>query len=169
MAFWGITSSEAWSTSSLATVVLGAVSFAIRYLQTPKFQRGFTLIEFADFRLRIITSYLHAVFPSALPFPWPKCRSRFQCLVCIPLVCLPPYTNLFLRNSELTPGCRLSGRWPWAVEDALRKYGPVVRIAPNELAFFTPQAFKGTCGKHEIKVNPPLTFCRYLLSAAQES
>ncbi|KAF1994668.1 benzoate 4-monooxygenase cytochrome P450 [Amniculicola lignicola CBS 123094] len=34
-----------------------------------------------------------------------------------------------------------SGRWPWAVEKALRKYGPVVRIAPNELAFFTPQAF----------------------------
>ncbi|KAI1779231.1 cytochrome P450 [Hypoxylon cercidicola] len=35
----------------------------------------------------------------------------------------------------------LSGRYPWAIEDALRKYGPVVRIAPNELVFFTPQAF----------------------------
>ena len=36
----------------------------------------------------------------------------------------------------------LSGRWPWAVESALRRYGPrAVRIAPNELAFFTPQAF----------------------------
>ncbi|KAH8719535.1 cytochrome P450 [Phaeosphaeriaceae sp. PMI808] len=34
-----------------------------------------------------------------------------------------------------------SGRWPWAVEKTLHKYGSVVRIAPNELAFFTPQAF----------------------------
>ncbi|KAJ4388091.1 hypothetical protein N0V93_008696 [Gnomoniopsis smithogilvyi] len=34
----------------------------------------------------------------------------------------------------------LSGRWPWAIEDVLHKYGDVVRIAPNELVFFTPQA-----------------------------
>ncbi|PVH95469.1 cytochrome P450 [Periconia macrospinosa] len=34
-----------------------------------------------------------------------------------------------------------SGRWPWAIEKTLRKYGPIVRIAPNELAFFTPQSF----------------------------
>jgi hypothetical protein len=35
----------------------------------------------------------------------------------------------------------LSGRYPWAIEDAIRKYGSIVRIAPNELVFFTPQAF----------------------------
>ncbi|CAJ2510910.1 Uu.00g065350.m01.CDS01 [Anthostomella pinea] len=35
----------------------------------------------------------------------------------------------------------LSGRYPWATEDVLRKYGDVVRIAPNELLFLTPQAF----------------------------
>ncbi|KAJ8068182.1 hypothetical protein OCU04_003752 [Sclerotinia nivalis] len=35
----------------------------------------------------------------------------------------------------------LSGRYPWAIEDALLKYGDVVRIAPNELVFLTPQAF----------------------------
>jgi hypothetical protein len=34
-----------------------------------------------------------------------------------------------------------SGRWPWAIERVLHKYGSIVRIAPNELAFFTPQAF----------------------------
>ncbi|KUJ13112.1 cytochrome P450 [Mollisia scopiformis] len=34
----------------------------------------------------------------------------------------------------------LSGRYPWAVERALRKYGDRVRIAPNELVFVTPQA-----------------------------
>ena len=38
---------------------------------------------------------------------------------------------------------RFSGRYPWAVEDALRKYGDVLRIAPNDLVFFTPQAFLG--------------------------
>jgi hypothetical protein len=37
---------------------------------------------------------------------------------------------------------RLSGRYPWAIEDVLGKYGDVVRIAPNELVFFTPQAFQ---------------------------
>ncbi|KAJ4407474.1 hypothetical protein N0V82_009915 [Gnomoniopsis sp. IMI 355080] len=36
---------------------------------------------------------------------------------------------------------RLSGRYPWAVEKCLRKYGGVVRIAPNELVFANPQAF----------------------------
>lgn len=36
---------------------------------------------------------------------------------------------------------RLSGRWPWAMEDVIRQYGDVVRIAPNELVFYTPQAF----------------------------
>jgi cytochrome P450 len=35
----------------------------------------------------------------------------------------------------------LSGRWPWVIEKTLHEYGSVVRIAPNELAFFTPQAF----------------------------
>ncbi|KAF2874416.1 cytochrome P450 [Massariosphaeria phaeospora] len=34
-----------------------------------------------------------------------------------------------------------SGRYPWTIEKVVHQYGPVVRIAPNELAFFTPQAF----------------------------
>ncbi|KAI1372086.1 cytochrome P450 [Hypoxylon crocopeplum] len=42
----------------------------------------------------------------------------------------------------------LAGRWPWAVEDALKKYGDVVRIAPNELAFVTPQALADLYGSH---------------------
>ncbi|KAG8161450.1 hypothetical protein KVR01_008437 [Diaporthe batatas] len=33
-----------------------------------------------------------------------------------------------------------SGRYPWLIEDTLRKYGDVVRIAPNELVFINPQA-----------------------------
>jgi hypothetical protein len=38
---------------------------------------------------------------------------------------------------------RLSGRYPWAIENALTKYGDIVRIAPNELVFITPQASIG--------------------------
>ncbi|KAI0101914.1 isotrichodermin C-15 hydroxylase [Nemania sp. FL0031] len=34
----------------------------------------------------------------------------------------------------------ISGRWPWAVENMLKQYGNIVRVAPNELAFITPQA-----------------------------
>lgn len=36
---------------------------------------------------------------------------------------------------------RFSGRYPWAIETVLKTYGDVVRIAPNELVFYTPQAF----------------------------
>ncbi|KAI2620575.1 cytochrome P450 [Hypoxylon sp. NC1633] len=43
----------------------------------------------------------------------------------------------------------LSGRYPWAVEDALRKYGPIVRVAPNELVFFRPQAFADIYTPHQ--------------------
>ncbi|KAI3325966.1 cytochrome P450 [Xylariaceae sp. AK1471] len=37
----------------------------------------------------------------------------------------------------------ISGRYPWVIEEALRRYGDVIRIAPNELVFLTPQAAKG--------------------------
>ncbi|KAL2048922.1 hypothetical protein ABVK25_010775 [Lepraria finkii] len=36
-----------------------------------------------------------------------------------------------------------SGRYPWAIEAVLNRYGDVVRIAPNELVFMTPQAQNG--------------------------
>ncbi|CAD6445013.1 0d1a82da-c749-4a9f-8809-8d4678e8d6f1 [Sclerotinia trifoliorum] len=42
---------------------------------------------------------------------------------------------------QIGPLDPLSGRYPWPIEDALLKYGDVVRIAPNELVFLTPQAF----------------------------
>ncbi|RYO94321.1 hypothetical protein DL766_000598 [Monosporascus sp. MC13-8B] len=42
----------------------------------------------------------------------------------------------------------LSGRYPWAIQTVLREYGPVVRIAPNELAFFTPKAFTDIYLRH---------------------
>ncbi|KAI1248554.1 hypothetical protein MGN70_009753 [Eutypa lata] len=43
---------------------------------------------------------------------------------------------------------RLSGRWPWVVEDILKKYGDVVRFAPNELVFVTPQALNDLYASH---------------------
>ncbi|KAL9044703.1 MAG: hypothetical protein Q9214_002179 [Letrouitia sp. 1 TL-2023] len=46
-------------------------------------------------------------------------------------------------------GMLITGRYPWAIEDALRKYGDVVRIAPNELVFLTPQAFLDIYSPHQ--------------------
>ncbi|KAJ6020768.1 cytochrome P450 [Penicillium herquei] len=37
---------------------------------------------------------------------------------------------------------RFTGRYPWALEAAFEKYGDVVRVSPNELAFMTPNAAK---------------------------
>ncbi|KAI0203698.1 cytochrome P450 [Astrocystis sublimbata] len=42
----------------------------------------------------------------------------------------------------------IRGRWPWAAYEALKKYGDVVRIAPNELVFSTPQALSDIYGSH---------------------
>ena len=38
---------------------------------------------------------------------------------------------------------RFTGRYPWAVEAAFKKYGDVVRIAPSEIAFFRTEAQRG--------------------------
>ncbi|KAK6865952.1 Cytochrome P450 monooxygenase BOA3 [Apiospora arundinis] len=36
----------------------------------------------------------------------------------------------------------VGGRWPYVIENAHKKYGGVVRIAPNELSFINREAFK---------------------------
>ncbi|KAI1115192.1 cytochrome P450 [Nemania sp. NC0429] len=43
----------------------------------------------------------------------------------------------------------LQGRWPWAIQATLKKYGHIVRIAPNELVFDSPQASKDIYGSHD--------------------
>ncbi|KAI4869205.1 cytochrome P450 [Hypoxylon rubiginosum] len=43
----------------------------------------------------------------------------------------------------------LSGRWPWAVEAAIKQYGDVVRVAPNELAFGDPRAAEDIYSSHD--------------------
>ncbi|KAF9879039.1 hypothetical protein CkaCkLH20_03272 [Colletotrichum karsti] len=40
----------------------------------------------------------------------------------------------------------LSGRYPWTLERQFYIYGDVVRIAPNELAFRSPQAYRDIYG-----------------------
>ncbi|KAH9204297.1 cytochrome P450 [Leptodontidium sp. 2 PMI_412] len=49
-------------------------------------------------------------------------------------------------------GSRLSERYPWAIENALRNYGDVVRIAPNELVFVTPQASIDIYSPHQKRL-----------------
>lgn len=39
---------------------------------------------------------------------------------------------------------RYHGRYPWMIEAVFKQYGDVVRIAPNELAFFTVEAQSGS-------------------------
>ncbi|OBT60470.1 hypothetical protein VE03_10312 [Pseudogymnoascus sp. 23342-1-I1] len=46
----------------------------------------------------------------------------------------------------------LSGKYPWAIENTLRKYGDVVRIAPNELVFITPQASIDIYSPHQKRL-----------------
>ncbi|KAI1341981.1 cytochrome P450 [Xylariaceae sp. FL0016] len=43
----------------------------------------------------------------------------------------------------------LSGQWPWAVEAAVKQYGDVVRIAPNELVFGSPKAAADIYTSHD--------------------
>ncbi|KAK2008690.1 cytochrome P450 monooxygenase-like protein, partial [Colletotrichum eremochloae] len=38
------------------------------------------------------------------------------------------------------------GRWPYVVTDLHNKYGPVVRVAPEELVFFNVEAYKDVYG-----------------------
>ncbi|KAI1404957.1 isotrichodermin C-15 hydroxylase [Hypoxylon fuscum] len=42
----------------------------------------------------------------------------------------------------------ISGKSPWAIARVLEKYGDVVRIAPNELVFITPQAQNDIYASH---------------------
>ncbi|KAI1268078.1 cytochrome P450 [Xylariaceae sp. FL1019] len=75
--------------------------------------------------------------------------------LCLYAVCKCIY-NVYLHPAAAYPGPQLAavsniwyayhwatGRYPWAIQKVLKKYGDVVRIAPNELVFITPQAFTG--------------------------
>lgn len=42
---------------------------------------------------------------------------------------------------------RIIGRHPWRQEDLIREYGDVVRIGPNDVLFYTPQAAMDIYGR----------------------
>ncbi|KAK4235119.1 Isotrichodermin C-15 hydroxylase [Achaetomium macrosporum] len=50
-----------------------------------------------------------------------------------------------------------AGKWPWALEAVIKKYGNVVRIGPNEVVFLEPQAFLDI---HSAKRNLADTFTK---------
>ncbi|CAP62329.1 uncharacterized protein PODANS_0_230 [Podospora anserina S mat+] len=54
------------------------------------------------------------------------------------------------------------GRYPWSIEAALKKYGDVVRIAPNEIVFFTVQAQNGQSFLSLPSLGPPVLTSTYL-------
>ncbi|KAH0432722.1 hypothetical protein CcaCcLH18_06298 [Colletotrichum camelliae] len=75
--------------------------------------------------------------------------------------------NIFLHPLSKYPGPKLaavtdlwyafawtSGRWPFIMEETHRKYGDVVRIAPNELSFCSPRSYKDIYG-HATKDKLP--------------
>ena len=43
----------------------------------------------------------------------------------------------------------LRGRWPFDAHQLHMKYGPVVRLMPNEVSFTSPQAWKDICGHRQ--------------------
>ena len=128
---------HALTIQSLITVVFGGVCLATKYFLNPQKY----LMIFIDIPLRSNTMSVSSLSPSALQIPRPTSGSRLQYLVCLSLVSYGP--SILSPSSGSDAPSRVSGRYPWAVEDALRKYGDVLRIAPNELVFFTPQAFLG--------------------------
>ena len=127
--------SDGLTVQSLATIIFGGVNLANKYLLNVQT----CLIKFVDISLRSSTMSLSSLFPSAFQLPRPTSGSRPQYLLSLSLVSYGP--SILLPSSESDPHSRFSGRYPWAIEDALHKYGDVLRIAPNELVFFTPQAF----------------------------
>ena len=123
---------------SLATIIIGRVSLATKNLCNE--QRH--LIKPVDYRLLSSAMPVFSLCPSALQISWPTSSSCLQYLVCLSLV--SSGSSILICSLKSDMASRFLGRYPWAVEDTLHKYGDVVRIAPNELCFFTPQAFLGS-------------------------
>ncbi len=74
--------SDGFTVQSLATIIFGGVSLAIKYFLNVQT----CLIELLDIYLRSSTMSLSSLFPSAFQVPRPTSGSRLQYLVCLSLV-----------------------------------------------------------------------------------
>ena len=129
--------SDRLTVQSLATITIGGVSLAMKYLRNTQSR----LIKLVDNLLHSSAMLVSSLFLSALQVSRPTSGSCLLYMVCLSLVSSGPSILVSPFKSDMHS--RFSGRYPWVVEDALRKYGDVIRIAPNELCFITPQAFRG--------------------------
>lgn len=86
---------------------------------------------------------LAAILPPTIRISRPKTCCRFWCLVCISFVST---SVKFLKRWLLIPKSRLTGRWPWAVEDALKKYGKWRICTPTMIisSILTNSSIQGT-------------------------
>ncbi|CAJ2510912.1 Uu.00g065370.m01.CDS01 [Anthostomella pinea] len=114
---WGLVSSSV-SVSQLVAAITASVSVAIN--PVPHIEsRLISVVQVIAYC--IARAVYNLSFHPLTKYPGPK---------------LAAVTDLWWAYASTT------GRYPWVVEDALRQYGDVVRIAPNELVFFTLQAAK---------------------------
>lgn len=90
--------------------------------------------------------------------------------------------NLYLHPLRRYPGpplhaayrlpyvvANIRGKLPFAVLDMHRKYGPVVRIAPNELAFTDPEAWNDIYGLQGGRVQNPRDKAVYVAPASKDA
>ena len=88
------------------------------------------------------------------------------------IYCLAIITyNLFLHPLSKFPGSwlyvstpfprlwlHLSGREPWAVRQHHLRYGPIIRLSPNELSFIDAQAWKEVYGHKTTTSKDPTMY-----------
>lgn len=93
---------------------------------------------------------------------------------CLATTLLYGLYNLYLHPLRAYPGpplyaayrlpyvvSNMRGRLPQAVLDMHRKYGPIVRIAPNELAYTSPEAWNDIYGLQHGRVQNPRDIAAY--------
>jgi hypothetical protein len=66
---------------------------------------------------------------------------------------LASYPGPFLWTISRLPQtyCLFRGTLPWKIHEIHKKYGPIVRLAPNELSYTTPEAWNDIYAKGEDK------------------
>ncbi|OTA61603.1 cytochrome P450 [Hypoxylon sp. EC38] len=117
-------------------------------------------IQLYDLMVSIISSILPFIYNprSLLTLNWETISAIILCTVFIGLISVWTY-NLWLHPLSGFPGPLLGrasltyrflhtsrGKFPAAVAEIHRKYGPIVRVAPNELSFASVESWKAIYG-----------------------